>query len=197
MKTATHQHSNPVIVPIAAAALLTALTLATPSRAATMNPAPSGAAGTLQPNVTLPQAPSTQAPAATSQAPKGATGTKGARGDRVEARIAELHSKLKITPAQETQWKAVAGVMRENAQRMEDLTKARSEDLKTMTAVDDLKSYSEIIAAHEEGLQKFISAFDSLYASMSDAQKKTADALFRQRARSHMASQHPASKSSS
>ena len=49
-----------------------------------------------------------------------------------------------------------------------------------MTAVDDLKSYSEIADAHADGLKKFTPAFEPLYAGMSDAQKKSADTLFRQ-----------------
>jgi hypothetical protein len=48
-----------------------------------------------------------------------------------------------------------------------------------MTAVDDLKSYGEIANAHADGIKKFIPVFESLYASMSDAQKKSADTLFR------------------
>jgi hypothetical protein len=62
---------------------------------------------------------------------------------------------------------------------MEALIKARSEKSGTMTAVDDLKSYGEIAEAHADGLKKFTSVFEPLYASMSDAQKKNADTLFR------------------
>ncbi len=103
--------------------------------------------------------------------------------DRVEARIKELHTKLNITPAQEEQWNKVAQAMRDNAKAMEPLIKARLEKASTMTAIDDLKSYSEIADAHADGLKKFIPAFEPLYAGMSDAQKKSADMLFRQHAR--------------
>jgi hypothetical protein len=48
-----------------------------------------------------------------------------------------------------------------------------------MSAVEDLKSYSEIAEAHADGLKKFIPVFEPLYASMSDAQKKDADKLFK------------------
>ena len=107
----------------------------------------------------------------------------GLRADRVEARIKELHTKLKITPAQEELWNNVAQVMRDNAKTMEALIKARSEKARTMTAVEDLKSYGEIAEAHADGLKKFIPAFEPLYAGMSDAQKKSADKLFRQHGR--------------
>jgi hypothetical protein len=47
-----------------------------------------------------------------------------------------------------------------------------------MTALEDLKSYSEIADAHATGLKKFIPAFEALYASMSEEQRKNADSLF-------------------
>ena len=101
----------------------------------------------------------------------------------VEAHIRDLHKRLKITDAQKAQWDALAQVMRSNAEKMADLEKQRAADAKTMTAVDVVKSYSEVIDAHEDGMKKFIPAFEDLYNSMSDAQKKIADSLFRSRAR--------------
>lgn len=103
---------------------------------------------------------------------------KASKVDRTEARIKELHSKLKITEAQEEQWNKLAEVMRENAATMEPLVKARQEKGPTLNAVDDLKSYSKIADAHAEGLKKFIPVFEVLYASMSDDQKKNADKIF-------------------
>jgi hypothetical protein len=101
----------------------------------------------------------------------------------VESRISDLHSRLKITDAQKPQWDAVAQVMRDNAQKMVDLEKQRAANAKSMTAVEVVKSYSEVIDAHEDGMKKFIPAFEELYNSMSDSQKKIADSLFRSRAR--------------
>jgi len=108
-----------------------------------------------------------------------ASATKAAREDRVEARIKDMHAKLKITSAQEDQWAKVAKVMRDNEKLMEPLIKTRSEKAKTMTAVDDLKSYGEITEAHADGIKKFTPIFAILYDGMSDAQKKQADAMFR------------------
>ncbi|HUH65477.1 MAG TPA: Spy/CpxP family protein refolding chaperone [Syntrophales bacterium] len=99
----------------------------------------------------------------------------------VEARIKELHTALKITPEQEELWNNVAQVMRDNAKTMDELVAARSEKAGTMTAVDDFKSYGEITEAHADGVKKFIPVFEALYASMSDAQKKNADAVFAHR----------------
>ena len=103
---------------------------------------------------------------------------KASKTERVEDRIKELHAKLKITPAQEGLWDNVTRIMRENAVTMEALIKERTEKAGTRNAVDDLKSYSAIAEAHADGLKKFIPAFEPLYASMSDAQKKDADTLF-------------------
>jgi hypothetical protein len=103
-----------------------------------------------------------------------------------------LHSTLKITPAQEELWKNVTQVMRDNAQTMEALTKARAGKAKTMTAVDDLNSYSEIAAAHADGLKKFVPVFQALYDSMSDAQKANANTIFRGHGRSRTAAKKKA-----
>jgi periplasmic protein CpxP/Spy len=101
------------------------------------------------------------------------------RVDRVEARITNMHAKLKITAAQEDQWSKVTQVMRDNEKTIEPLIKARIENAKTMTAVDDLKSYGEITDAHADGIKKFTPVFATLYDSMSEAQKKEADEMFR------------------
>ena len=122
---------------------------------------------------------------AASPEPGMATAGTASKVDRVDARIKELHTKLKITPAQEELWNNVTEVMRDNAKTMEALIKARSDSEKasTMTAVDDLKSYGEIAEAHADGIKKFVPVFEALYASMSDAQKKDADTLFRHHGR--------------
>ena len=117
--------------------------------------------------------------AAEAGAAKASAAKAAAREDRVEARIKDMHAKLKITKAQEDQWAKVAQVMRDNEKTVEPLIKAREEHAKTMTAVDDLKSYGEITDAHADGIKKFTPIFATLYASMSDAQKKQADTLFR------------------
>ena len=106
-----------------------------------------------------------------------------AKADPVEARIKELHNKLNITATQQTQWDSLVQVMRDNAKAMTDLQKQRSQDAKAMTAVDAVKSYQAVIEAHEAGMAKFVPAFQALYDSMSNAQKETADSMFRGKVR--------------
>jgi periplasmic protein CpxP/Spy len=106
----------------------------------------------------------------------------GARGhstpERVEARIKQLHANLKITTAQEAQWKAVADTMRANARGMEDAVAVRERALKTMTVMDDLRSYEGMAATHADGLHKLVATFGPLYESMTPEQRKVADAEF-------------------
>ena len=128
------------------------------------------------------------APAATQPAPKMAKSSKKMMSPeaRVEARIKTLHAQLKINSGEETQWQAVAQVMRDNASAVGSLVEQRKAQAGQMTAVDDLKSYEAITDAHADGLKKLIPAFETLYASMSDDQKKTADTLFQHVRRPHM-----------
>lgn len=114
-----------------------------------------------------------------------AVAAKPSAEDRVEVRISELRAQINITPAQEDQWGKVVQVMRDNAKTQDALVKLRLEKAKTMTAVEDMKSYGEIAAAHAEGAQKLIPVFEALYNSLSDAQKKDADEAFRHGHRHH------------
>lgn len=119
--------------------------------------------------------------------------------DRVEVRIKDMHEKLKITAAQEEQWAKVDQTMREDAKIMDELTQTRADHAKDMTAIDDLKSYGEITAAHADGIKKLTPVFAALYDTMSDVQKKDADALFRHGGHEHGGHKHnqkaPAEKS--
>jgi hypothetical protein len=152
---------------VASSAVVAALLLAAPGFAAD---AAAPAATDQSPAV----APQNAAPA-TSDAAK----PKMMHRDRIEARIANLHRQLHITAAQEPQWSAVAQAMRDSAHAVGDLVKERQAKSVRMTAVDDLHSYEAIADAHADGLKKLIPAFETLYASMSDDQKKVADTMFR------------------
>ena len=187
MKRIGYEFTYPAARVVAVTALLATIALPAPSRAASVDLSQAATAGTHPAHVMLAQATTTQAPA-----PE--TATKASRADRVEARINDLHTKLGITPEQEDLWKNVAQVMRDNAKTTETLTKARAEKAKTMTATDDLKSYGEIAEAHADGIRKFIPVFEALYNTMSDDQKKNADAIFRSHGRSRTASKKTTSK---
>ncbi len=108
-----------------------------------------------------------------------AVAARASAGDRVEVRISELRSQINITPAQESQWNKVTQVMRDNAKTQDALVKSRTENAKTMTAVEDIKSYGEIVAAHAQGIEKLSPVFEALYDELSVTQKKEADETFR------------------
>jgi protein CpxP len=98
--------------------------------------------------------------------------------DRVEARITELHDKLHVTTDQATLWASVAQAMRDSAKTIHVGLADRSAHAKTMTAVDDLKSYQILANDHADGLKQLIPAFEALYAAMTPAQQKNADRIF-------------------
>jgi hypothetical protein len=107
---------------------------------------------------------------------------KPAPADPVEARIKTLHSSLHITADQEPLWNNFAQVMRENAKAMADRHKLEAaQNAQSRSAVDELKSYAAVIDAHAEEVRKLLPTFQALYDSMSDAQKKTTDGVFRSR----------------
>ena len=126
-------------------------------------------------------APPAAAPAATS-APKAASGPTGGSTivARVDKRIARMHERLKITPAQETAWKAFAQVMLANVTATDDAYRQRSTTLATMSAPENMANFAQIEQARAQGIQNLATTFQTLYSDLSDDQKKIADAMFRQ-----------------
>jgi periplasmic protein CpxP/Spy len=114
-----------------------------------------------------------------------ATAKSGAKGDMgVENHIKDLHAQLQITPAEETQWVVVAKAMRDSAIETDKAIDKREALVKSAstTAIDNLNAYGDIAQAHADGVKRLAVAFAPLYASMSDDQKKEADAVFAHRA---------------
>ncbi len=176
--------THPAVRVVATATLLGAFVLARPLPAASADLVQAVTAKPTSAQEILAQAAPSEAapPAAPEESPSTAAKEKAAVDAKVEARIKALHAKLHITPAQETQWNALAQVMRENAHAIADLREERAEQAKSMNAVEQLKAYAAITDAQAAGIHKFLPAFQALYDTMSDSQKKTADALFRSRA---------------
>ncbi|KVF70967.1 hypothetical protein WS75_22555 [Burkholderia sp. FL-7-2-10-S1-D7] len=97
---------------------------------------------------------------------------------RIEQRIKYLHDQLKITSAQEPQWKTFADTMRENGDTMGRLYRMRMES-QNVSAVDDMKQYAELAQANADGAKKLADAFAPLYESFPADQKALADTTFR------------------
>jgi hypothetical protein len=102
---------------------------------------------------------------------------EGSNEVHAEADIKDMHSKLKITAAQEARWAKVAAVMRDNAKKLDELTSARITN--ATTAVEHINSYGVSAYAHADGIKRFAPVFAALYATMPDAQRAQADELFR------------------
>jgi hypothetical protein len=154
---------------VAIAALLGATMLAGPLSAARAAPATSAPVQLAQ---AVPQ---------TAAVPhsKAAAGAAEMKAETVEQRITSLHASLEIAPNEESDWKGVAQAMRDNAAAIEKLVAERTaQSPQGMTAVEDLQAYQKFAQAHVDGLKNLISAFDTLYNSMPDAQKKVADQVF-------------------
>lgn len=99
--------------------------------------------------------------------------------DYVEKRIADLHSQLKITSAEQPQWDAFAQTMRDNATATDQAFRDRAQKLGSQNADDSMKSYAALAQMHADNMQKLASSFSALYATLSPDQKAVADPLFR------------------
>ncbi|WP_175867367.1 Spy/CpxP family protein refolding chaperone [Burkholderia contaminans] len=125
-----------------------------------------------------PQAPA-QAAATTAAASAPSAEQREARHEaRVEQRIKYLHDQLKITSAQEPQWKTFADTMRDNGDTMGRLYRERMAKHE-VSALDDMKQYAELSQANADGAKKLADAFAPLYESFPADQKALADTTFR------------------
>jgi protein CpxP len=121
-------------------------------------------------------------PPSSAAASRSAMATSDAKRDgAVEKHITQLRAELKITPAEEPQWKEVVETMRENAKDLDRAIDKRTANAAGATAIDDLNAYADIAQAHANGVKKLASAFAGLYSVMSDDQKKEADEVFSHR----------------
>jgi protein CpxP len=100
----------------------------------------------------------------------------------VDQRIRTLQSQLGITEAQMPLWTAFAQAMRDNATSTDALFSQRANAVTSMSAVDNMHSYAQIARAYADNTERLATAFDSLYASLTDTQRQAADTLFRQQA---------------
>jgi len=95
----------------------------------------------------------------------------------VEGRIAFLKTELKITDTQQKPWNAVADVMRANAKTMMEMPGGMMAGSAATTLPDKLAAREQALTARLDAVRKYRAAVGSLYAVLSDDQKKTADEL--------------------
>jgi len=96
----------------------------------------------------------------------------------VEGRLAFLKTELKITAAQEPQWSKFADAVRGVAQNargaMQQMMQGRQQ---SKSATDVLNGYEKMLTVRLDAVRQVKGAFEPLYATMSDDQKKVADEL--------------------
>jgi len=125
-------------------------------------------------------APQTQtAPSATSQSAPASASDRGDRIrselreriiERVEQRLADFKTALRLAPEQETRWPAFESGVR-------DFLRVRAEQLSTMreappsTPADRLRRRADSLAAMSGALKRLADAEEPLYTTLSDAQK--------------------------
>lgn len=98
----------------------------------------------------------------------------GMNGKHIEGRLAFLKAEIKITPAQETQWTKFADVVRTTAKNAQA---SGAMGGKPATASERMASYEKHLVTRLETVRAVKAAFDPLYNSLSDEQKKIADEL--------------------
>ena len=101
--------------------------------------------------------------------------------ERVEARLTQAKTALKITPEQETQWNAFADVARRHAKAADERVKAMRDgtgrQAQQLTAVERLERRQQMASAQAERLGEVLAAAKPLYASLSAEQKAIADKM--------------------
>jgi hypothetical protein len=128
------------------------------------------------------------APAAQTQAQQGTRQHEGKRAftkpsERAEARLAYLHTALKITDAQQAQWNAFAETLRNQArtadQRMQEFRAQRGQNptRERPNAIARLEFEQQRHAASATRINERLAVQRPLYAVLSTEQKAIADEL--------------------
>ncbi len=109
------------------------------------------------------------------------------RGQRMEARIEQLKTTLKITDAQLPQWNAFADTLRKQARAGSERMKARHASAEKgakpapRTAIEQLERRKAHLAEASARMDEVLATARPLYAAFSPEQKKIADDLLAKR----------------
>ena len=98
-------------------------------------------------------------------------------GQRIDRRLAFLHQRLGITPAQEAAWTEFATELRNTAAAAERDRDMRGAEHAPMSAVQRLELRQRMLEKRSADLDRELHALRPLYASFSDTQRQIADRL--------------------
>lgn len=96
--------------------------------------------------------------------------------ERLEGRIAFLKAELQITDKQSADWNLLAEALRSSRQHLLDARKLLVVDDK-ISSSDRIEHYERHLAERLEAIKTARTAFNRLYANLSDDQRKTADTI--------------------
>jgi hypothetical protein len=103
--------------------------------------------------------------------------------ERVEARLAYLHTALKITDAQRAQWEDFANVLRKHAREIDARIQqfraqgAQQANQGNVTAIDRMERMQKRMAERYHRFGEVITAAKPLYEALSPEQKQVADSM--------------------
>jgi hypothetical protein len=108
------------------------------------------------------------------------------RAALTDARIAGLKAGLRLTPAQEKNWPAVEGALRERdklrTERFEQFRKLREQadaSQRERNMVEGMRTRADAMTTEAATLKRLAEAVDPLYKSLDDAQKQRFAMLYR------------------
>lgn len=114
------------------------------------------------------------APDATAPAPRAARGDLH-RAEWMQHRLREAHERLGITAAQQPQWDALVGTLRDNAMSMRANPAAQAIRSGRLDAIQELRAAADLARQRADAMQRTIPAVEALYAVLSPEQRQTAD----------------------
>ena len=96
-------------------------------------------------------------------------------GDGMRHRVRELHDRLGISPAQQPQWDALIGTLRDNAAAMRASPAVQAVRSGQLDAVQALRAAADVARQRADAMQRTIAPLEALYAVMSPEQRRMAD----------------------
>lgn len=116
---------------------------------------------------------------ALAQSPRSDASREQTTAAQIDARVARIKARLRLTPDQEKQWPAFEAAIRDMARDMAkeraSLIEARRsarQNADQPNAIDRLRRDADAMTARAAGLKKLADAADPLYKSLDDNQKR-------------------------